>query len=306
MSEEIRYITERKNGFFVITISTPGLQDRSFILNRQGIKVAGVEPRYGQADIRILNDDFAYIYGYGHVALSNKYKKFYFNNDCFFVQKGKKWGLIAEDGKEIFAAGFDDIQYTDKGIAVKTGDKWGYVLYDGTVILDCIYDVPPTVSENVLMIKRDGKWGFADMNGKEVVPPKYKDVGYSHNGFAVVEAFESADGSKYAGGMVDVRTGEEVVPCQFYYVENLNDGYACVQDGSKSELMDEKWVFDKKTGQKIGGRSEYIYEENGFIICADLGRTGYYSVMSGKNCEYVAHVDRDGLKRFEKPKDKEV
>ncbi len=305
LDEEFKSISERKGGFFVIKSSRPGRQDCCFIANPQGTVVQTFDPNYEPFDIVILNDDFAQLPD-KIVPISKKYQQFYFENDCFIVRKFKKWGLIAKDGKEIFPVGFDAIQYDDKGVAVKIGDKWGYVLYDGSLVLECIYDEPPVFTYDVLIIKRDGKYGFADKSGKEIVSPKYRHVSYSFNGYAQVEAFESSDGTKYSCGLVDVKTGKEVVPCKYYGVGYLTGNYACVQEASKGELNDEDWVYDMNVGQTIGERSDYIYEKNGYIICADLGETGYYSVMSGENGEYVAHVDKDGLKRFVKPKDKEV
>lgn len=311
-------VQETKHGYFytcrikTFPDESYGTRDLEFwgLAAPDGTLVIGSESiLYKRNDISVVNKDFAKVYN-RHVCISDKYEKFYYqdSNGCFIVCKDGKWGLLSKNGKEIFAPQFDDIRYGKQHISVKVGDKWGVVDYEGNILAECKYeDQPHLCGDNLIIAKYNGKYGIINYDGKTVVPFKYSSIYYQNNGYAEVVADKPSDEkSNYCHGLINVKTGEEVVPCNYYDVKYLTGDYACVQEGSRSEFADEKWVYDMKAQKTIGGRSEYIYAENDYIICADLGRTGYYSVISGKNGKYVDHVNKDGLKRFEAPRDKEV
>ena len=72
-------------------------------------------------------------------------------------------------------------------------------------------------------MKKDGKWGYIDKTGKEVVPCQYDNaLGFS-DGLAVVEK-----GGKC--GYID-KTGKEVIPCKYDVESDFSDGLAAVGKG---------------------------------------------------------------------------
>ncbi len=294
---EYSYVSEPKHGMYVVSKNgSRGLVDST------GKLVIPVNNR----EVKVLNKDFAMVDRYTH-HFSGKYDDYHYENDHFIVIKDGKYGVIDKDGKEIFPVEYDEIQVGlgGRGLCIKKDGKWGMAFYTGVFVTPCKYEERPYLcGEGLIAIRQNGKYGLIDLSGKQILEPKYAEIKYFSNGGAEVVAFKSAkaDG-KYCHGMID-KNGNEVVPCKYYSVASLNDGFACVQEGARHELADEKWVYDKAQGKTIGGRSEAIYEENGKIICADLGNTGYYTVMDGVTGDYVARVDRQGLKRFEKKNDK--
>lgn len=69
------------------------------------------------------------------------------------------------------------------------------------------YDSACDFHEGLAGVCRDGKWGFIDTSGREVVPCKYDAVNDFHEGLALVKL----DG-KF--GYID-KTGCEVIPLQY-------------------------------------------------------------------------------------------
>ncbi|MDR1459137.1 MAG: WG repeat-containing protein [Bacteroidales bacterium] len=82
----------------------------------------------------------------------------------------------------------------------------------------------------------NGKYGYVDKTGKEVIPCKYDEVGFFSEGFALVRI-----SGKY--GYVD-RTGKEIVPCQYDEIGIFSEGIVPVT------LKGKKFYIDK-TGKCV-------------------------------------------------------
>ncbi len=225
-----------------------------------------------------------------------------FNDGLAWVEKNEMWGLIDTTGNEVlpfiynqrFNEGFSrvkedgNLSLVDKtgkevltlphdcysvcnfndGVAVlhfEPGDIWYIFDKTGNVkarLKD--YRYVSGFSEGFAQVAKDGKYGFVDKNGKDVVPPIYDDVQDFNEGIAQVQK----DG-KY--GFVD-QTGKEVVPLIYDSVDSFNDGLARVE-------KDGKYNFIDKTGKEVVP-SEY-----------DIGwgefSEGFADVRKGKKYGYI-------------------
>ena len=90
------------------------------------------------------------------------------------------------------------------------------------------------------MVKLDGKYGYIDKSGKEVIPCKYDSTYHFCEGLAV-----RLDGKK---GCID-KTGKEVIPCKYDDIYDFSEGLAEVSlDDSHLAWIDKKGkevvVFD--------------------------------------------------------------
>jgi hypothetical protein len=137
------------------------------------------------------------------------------------VSKDGKWGYIDTTGAVVIAMQFDDAEVFIEGVArVFYGSKVGFIRKDARPLTDMRFDcaepftggravvcsgdrygvldsfgrlvVPleleeilPEYSGGLVGAKRDGKWGFIDLNGLWVVKPSYDRVGAFHHGIAV-------------------------------------------------------------------------------------------------------------------------
>ena len=111
------------------------------------------------------------------------------------VRKGNSWQLINEKGEGVTDQVYTDIVVDDKGIAyrnsyfAKQNGKYRMYDIDGNVIGDGVFDnarlFNPGSDYAAVMI--NGKWGFVDASGKQVIEPEYEDARSFANGVAAVK-----------------------------------------------------------------------------------------------------------------------
>ena len=118
-------------------------------------------------------------------------------------------------------------------------------------------------SEGLKRIEQNGKYGFVNVERKQVVHPVFEDAKKFSNGMAAV---------KYDGkwGYID-KEGTVVIPFKYYYATQFKDGVANVGD--------ENWVYSiqiDKRGMMVLDRSMFKYDL--FTIEKD----GLYSIMNDR------------------------
>ena len=130
------------------------------------------------------------------------------------VKIGKRWGLIDRKGQMIVEPKFDEIgQFFEsffggsvsKLVAlVKDEDDVGFIHENGKMVNE--YDEIGSFNEQGLALaKKDGKLGFIDTTGKEIIPLIYDDIGsFNQQRLAIVKK----DGKR---GVIDT-TGKEIIP----------------------------------------------------------------------------------------------
>ena len=108
-----------------------------------------------------------------------------------YGSSGKYKGVIGNEGKVIFEPTYLSIsQFVGNVLLVKDKtEKYGLITLSGQTILPCSYDAIYPYRELVFGACKDGKVGFLDITGKEVIPFKYlsdnRDTIFS-NGLACV------------------------------------------------------------------------------------------------------------------------
>lgn len=71
--------------------------------------------------------------------------------------------------------------------AIERDGKQGYINKEGKNVIPCRYESAHNFSEGLAAKEWSGKWGFVDKTGKEVIPCIYKDVGDFSEGYAQVQ-----------------------------------------------------------------------------------------------------------------------
>jgi hypothetical protein len=77
-----------------------------------------------------------------------------------------RWGIINAKGKEVVPLRYDAIIYSLRPNKFSFRRPLEQVLKDGFRIF----------RNNLACVKSDGKWGFVNQEGKEIVPPKYDEI----------------------------------------------------------------------------------------------------------------------------------
>lgn len=205
-----------------------------------------------------------------------------FNEGLASVCRDGKWGFIDTSGREVVPCRYNDVFDFNEGMArVETGGKWGYVDKTGREVIPCIYGQAYDFSdglakvylekqffidktgkevlaagrdwgvfkEGLARITRDGKTGFVDKEGNEVIPCKYDGASMFCEGMASVSEDhllpeeEQTDEIDYytTEGFID-RTGREVTPCKYDFAGDFHEGLALVRLNGKSGFIDKSGV----------------------------------------------------------------
>ncbi|MEF3302486.1 WG repeat-containing protein [Paenibacillus sp. GYB003] len=146
------------------------------------------------------------------------------------IEKDGKFSLIDQSGNEI-ALDYDHVDYMGVHLYVTRSNK-KYGLIDkktGKEVAEPIYDKINVVTDELLSVIKDGKQGFVDSTGKEVVRPQYdifdepvfQAVSTGREGLILV-----AKNGKL--GLIDF-SGNEVIKPQFEYINKFSEGVAAVE-----------------------------------------------------------------------------
>ncbi len=156
----------------------------------------------------------------------------------FRDKKSKKYGYIDTSGKVVIEPMYDDVNAFDGGYAtVEKDDAWMVIDTSGaeTRIAADAVDVKPFTEGRAPTKTSDGLTGFIDKNGKLVVKPVYKSVGYFTEGLAWAKTPEGMV------GFIDP-SGSWVIKPVYVAAKDFGNGLARV----KSEGTD--WMFVKADG----------------------------------------------------------
>ena len=123
-------------------------------------------------------------------------------------------------------------------IKVRLDGKYGFINKDGEEIIPCKYEDADAFSDGLAKVKSAEGWGFVNENGEEIISCKYEDVDVFFDGLALVQSNEG-----WGWGFVN-ENGEEIIPCKYIDADDFFDGLARVH--SK-----EGWGFVNKDGEEI-------------------------------------------------------
>ena len=83
-------------------------------------------------------------------------------------------GFITTEGKVICPAKYEDARSFSEGIAaVKINDKWGIINNDGVELVAHKYDDIEDC-DDIIYVCKDGKWGYLDKEFDEACDLKYE------------------------------------------------------------------------------------------------------------------------------------
>lgn len=211
--------------------------------------------------------------------------KYYFRKDGVYLETAYDWignpcfGLypVELDGKLGFANSEGEVVipiiYDTKphinGTALMINEDYldlrintmcGLVRRDGTIVIDFEWENMSIekLSEGLLPVSKNGKWGFVNVNtGKVQIELLYDEIGLFKDGFASV----SID-SKW--GIID-KDGNIVIPLKYLLPSAFVDDFVILYEGGSVErvlhskvLLESKCVLKNKGGYEIIGECESI------------------------------------------------
>lgn len=141
------------------------------------------------------------------------------------VQKDGAWFLIDKEGKEISSDRYEDIVLHADGSHLKNGvmiaKKDGvYQFYKDGKTVGGYSDVDIATDDNMIAVCKDGKWGYVDSDGKELIAPQFQEAKSFSNGLAAV-----SNGEQW--GFIDAE-GRLVIDYLFYGGDYFNEEGCCM------------------------------------------------------------------------------
>lgn len=190
--------------------------------------------------------------------------------------------------------------FSEKMAAVKKDGKWGYIDDEGKVVIEPKYDAAYSFSEGLAAVQSNGKWGYIDKTGKLVIPFILDSTYAFSEGLAVY-------GSGYYYGYID-KTGKKVTEAIYSEASSFQDGVACVK-------KDNRYGYIDPTGTPV---TEFVYGSNALpseglipVFYADASKginTGYITMTGQQILDFSWYDAKDfseGLapacKEFTKP-----
>lgn len=158
------------------------------------------------------------------------------SEDCFVVIDNEKYGLVNTNNDFIIDLGASEIAIDEIGRAlvnnrvfVKLNEDFQLMNGKGEVITEVAYEdaFPFYKNQELAAVKKDGKWGFVDVAGNEILPFKWEDAkSFSSNVAAVKE------NGKW--GFIN-QAGEYIIQPQYSEVNSFIDGVGSIfEEGSWS------------------------------------------------------------------------
>ncbi len=206
--------------------------------------------------------------------------------EYFALYSQNKWGIINQEGEVVIQPSYEEMivipdktkdvficiynvneetgTYQTK--AINSKDETIFTGYEQIEALDNI-DKNSNVwyEENVLRIKKNGKYGLIDLNGKELLPAEYDEI-------TVLEGIENSLIIKKDGkvGLVN-DTGSVIIDANYKGIKGLGDtykdGYITIDEQGKYGLISatKKQILENKYDEilQVPLKEYYAIKENG-------------------------------------------
>jgi hypothetical protein len=167
-------------------------------------------------------------------AKSLSYDSIYLLNDKIaYVKNGANWGAINNNGEEIIPLTFAELFADNVILAAKEhGEKANWTIFDlyGFPKTKLNYSSVRASSEGRIPIKRNGKWGYLDHYGVEIISPIFDSVDDFYNGMAAVMFFGE-------GGIID-RAGKWVMTPEKNKIIDFNEKVILRKNRGNIEVLD--------------------------------------------------------------------
>ena len=157
--------------------------------------------------------------------------------------------------------GFDDARDFKEGFAaVKKDGKWGYINTKGEQIVECKFDGVGDFNEGFAAVKKDGKWGYINTKGEQIVECKFDGVGDFNEGFAAVEKDGKWGYINTKGYPVIFDKGKNEIEVFDRVIDRSNNTFYLSRLGDKFGLLDEN--FSVVIKNSIYGKFEVLQRIN--------------------------------------------
>lgn len=112
---------------------------------------------------------------------------FFKNNYVLLKQKNKSL-LLDSTGTKLLSTGYEDVGMISEGlIPVRKNKKWGYSSISGKLIIPCKFQEASPFENGLAKIVIKNQVGIIDTTGKSIIPPIFEDIQIKPNCFITKE-----------------------------------------------------------------------------------------------------------------------
>lgn len=254
------------------------------------------------------NDKYGFIDTKGKVVIEPKYEwASNFSSGLAIVSVEGLYGAIDKQGKTVIPFEYQALADFHDGFAtaarppknpVDYESKYGLINKKNEVVIPFMYESMGNLSESLIAVKKDGKWGYVDTKNKAIIPINlaYETVSDFSDGLAAVFSYEeNSDNLKY--GYID-KTGKLVIPMQFTKVYwddsegliDFNNGIAVVNDKEGRTFCIDKKGKETQCPDGIGVTDNQLSDET------DDLEEGTLEAKSNGAPQFIAITDYIALK----------
>ena len=153
------------------------------------------------------------------------------------TQEGDRFGFRLADGRVIAPNRYMYVDKFREGYCrvFLADDSCGLIDREGNEVVPCVYDNVSQPSEGRVLVLKNNRAGYCDMQGRLVIEPRFLQASDFHEGVAPVML--AMDGERAVCSYVDTM-GNVVFDEVFENVMPFNEGYALVMRGGRWGLID--------------------------------------------------------------------
>ena len=138
--------------------------------------------------------------------------------------------------------GFDGAWSFNKGFAkVKKDGKWGYINTKGEQIVECKFDYVGDFKDGLAMVEKDGKRGYINTKGEQIIEYKFDDAYDFNEGFARVQKDGKWGYINTKGRPVIFDERKNEIEVLDKAIDRSNNTFYLSRLGDKFGLLDEKF-----------------------------------------------------------------
>jgi hypothetical protein len=218
----------------------------------------------GMAAVKV-GDKIGYIDVTGKMVIPAIYEDYMLLDNKFYrgitiTRKNNLFGLINKKGEPLTGFKYQYIRNFKNGLAkvITEQGKVGYINVAGKEVIPPVYEIIVKIGEEecnygLVPVRKNGKIGYVDSAGKVKLPFEFSLATNFYNGLARIEE-NTPDGLKF--GYMNTN-GEKIIPVQYDGAADFEDGFALVKMGKvKSGIL----------GDYIGGKCGVINKAGKLII----------------------------------------
>jgi hypothetical protein len=284
-----------KNGREVVPVVYDGASDFS-----EGLAAVGKNNKWG-----FIDKD-------GKIVIPLMYNKVEsFSHGLAWVNKNGKWGFIDKNGKTVLPFEYTlgpssdaTLQHiSDNLVRVVKSSDGSEGLFDlSKRKLLFTADRIMNLSDNLIMVQKNDKFGFIDPTGKIVLPIQYAYVEDFHEGLAAVGKKDPKSRAIKYGYMN--KSGKIVIPYQYQSAGIFSDGVAVVRVRFDSSTYKATLRIIDKNGKNILGKDISDYFNigpfvNGTAVVDKFAHDQHKLGLIDKSGKLVLPVEYDSILDYE-------